>query len=156
MHAAGGGCWSTRSPAFSHSPYGPAWLQMLRTHLQPYVQAGSVELWDDTTIEAGDDWHQAIAQALDRATVALFLVTPQLLASPFVREQELAPMLQRAAEHNVRLLWVPVVASSYEETPFKRLQAALNPKLPLDQLPAPRQHQELVKLCKRIKALVAA
>jgi adenylate cyclase len=136
----------------SYSHRDEHWRSLLRTHLQPYVTAGTVEVWDDTAIEAGAAWKQAIDRALEGASVALFLVSPNLLASPFVLREELAPVLERARSKEMKLLWAPVTASSYEETAFEALQAAMNPAIPLDQMSEPQQHLALVSLCKVIKA----
>jgi len=151
--AATGSASSRRSGVFiSYSHRDDEWRRLLRTHLHPYVTAGSVEVWDDTAIEAGEDWKSAIDQAIQNAAVALFLVSPNLLASPFVLREEIAPLLAKARAREVKILWLPVVASSYEETEFRALQAAMNPARPLDQLSAPQQHHALVDVCKIIKA----
>jgi hypothetical protein len=136
----------------SYSRRDDRWRQLLRTHLQPYVTAGLVEVWDDTAIEAGEPWRQAIDRAIDAVSAAIFLVSPNLLASTFAMRDEFAPVLQRARSRRVRLLWVPISASSYEETEFKGLQAATNPNTPLDQLSEPQQHGALVNVCRVIKA----
>ena len=136
----------------SYSHRDDAWRQLLRTHLQPYVTAGSVEVWDDTSIEAGARWRQAIEIAIGRAKVALFLVSPNLLASKFIQQEELAPLLRRAHANDVKILWVPLVSSSYEETAFQHVQAAMNPGHPLDTLTEPQQHRWMVDLCRAIKA----
>jgi class 3 adenylate cyclase len=136
----------------SYSHRDDAWRQLLRTHLQPYVTAGSVEVWDDTAIEAGVQWREAIETAIQQAKVALFLVSPNLLASRFIQEEELAPLLRRARAREVKILWVPLVSSSYEETEFQHMQAAMNPAHPLDTLSEPQQHRWMVDLCRAIKA----
>ena len=138
----------------SYSHRDDSWRQLLRTHLQPYVTAGSVEVWDDTAIEAGVRWREAIEGAMERAKVALFLVSPNLLASPFVQQEELAPLLRRGRAREVKILWVPLVSSSFEETEFQHLQAAMNPGHPLDTLTEPQQHRWMVDLCRAIKASI--
>ena len=136
----------------SYSHIDDSWRKLLRTHLQPYVTAGSVQVWDDTAIEAGIRWREAIETAIERASVALFLVSPNLLASKFVQQEELAPLLRRARAKEVKILWVPLVSSSYEETEFQHMQAAMNPGHPLDTLTEPQQHRWMVDLCRAIKA----
>jgi adenylate cyclase len=136
----------------SYSRRDENWRQLLRTHLQPYVTSRTVEVWDDTAIEAGASWKQAIDRAIEEASAAIFLVSPNLLASTFAMRQELAPVLQRARSRHVRLLWLPISASSYDETEFAGLQAATNPARPLDQMGEPEQHHALVGVCKVIKS----
>ena len=52
----------------------------------------------------------------------------------------------------MKILWVPLMASSYEETAFEQLQAAMNPGHPLDTLTESQQHRWMVDLCRAIKA----
>jgi len=128
------------------------WLGLLQKHLKPYVRTGSLEIWDDTKITAGTQWRASIREALERAKVALLLVSPNFLESEFIAHNELPPLLQAARAKGLRILWVPVSASSYEETQIGSFQAALNPSTPLDTMPEPHQHQALVSVCKLIKA----
>lgn len=144
-----------RGVFISYSRHDGEWRALLRTHLQPYVQSGAIEVWDDTTIEAGADWTVALDRAIEDAAVALFIVSPTLLASRFIQEEEIAPFVRKARAKEVRILWLPVTASSYEETEFRTLQAALNPAKPLDAMSPPQQHHALVDLCKIIKAALA-
>ena len=136
----------------SYSHQDREWLGLLRKHLAPYVHGGSVSLWDDTKIGAGDNWKEAIVQALRTARVAVLLVSPDFLASDFIRRNELPPLLAAARGKGLKIIWLPVVDSSYEETPIAQLQAALSPATPLDSMPPPQQNQAMVKVCKVIKA----
>jgi class 3 adenylate cyclase len=136
----------------SYSHQDKDWLTLLRKHLSPYVQVGSVTIWDDTTIGVGDNWRDTIGQALQSACVAVLLVSPDFLASDFIQRNELPPLLTAAQRKGLKIVWLPIVASSYEETPIGQLQAAFSPATPLDTMPPPQQHQTLVKVCKLIKA----
>ena len=128
------------------------WLSLLQKHLRPYVRTGSLEMWDDTKITPGEQWRASIRDALDRAKVALLLVSPNFLESEFIAHDELPPLLEAGRVKGLRILWVPVSASSYEETRIGSFQAALSPSTPLDTMPEPHQHQALVSVCKLIKA----
>ena len=135
----------------SYSHQDKHWLALLRKHLSPYVHTGSVSLWDDTAIGVGNNWKDAIGQALRDARVAVLLVSPDFLASDFIRRNELPPLLSAARGKGLKIIWLPLVDSSYEETPIAQLQAAFSPATPLDSMPPPQQHQCLVKVCKLIK-----
>ena len=79
------------------------------------------------------------------------LVSPDFLASDFTGHNEL-PLAGAARGKGLKIIWLPVVDSSYEETRIAQLQAALSPSTPLDSMPPPQQHQCLVKVCKPINA----
>jgi hypothetical protein len=140
----------------SYSRHDAAWLSLLQTHLAPYVTAGAVVLWDDTTIRPGSDWKIELARALDHATVALFLVSPTFLASRFILEEEIRPLVGKARSDGTRILWLPLSASSYEETVFETIQAVMNPARPLDRMTKPQQHHALVNVCKVVKSAFGA
>jgi adenylate cyclase len=136
----------------SYSHADERWLKLFQKHLKPYIRAGSLDLWDDTRIKVGDQWRSSIEKALGRAKVALLLVSPNFLESEFIAKNELPPLLQASRSRGVRIVWVPLSASSFDETPIADFQAALNPATPLDTMTEPQQNQVLVTVCKAIKA----
>jgi internalin A len=53
------------------------------------------------------------------------LVTPDFIASDFIHQYELGPVLKEAEQSGVRILWVPVRDSSYKKTPLMNYQAVI-------------------------------
>lgn len=128
------------------------WLRLLQKHLKPYIRSGSVEIWDDTMIKAGERWRASICEAIERAQVALLIVSPNFLESDFISHNELPPLLSAARERGLRILWLPVSASSFQETKIEDFQAAHNPSTPLDCMSEAQQNQALVMVCRLIKS----
>jgi hypothetical protein len=60
----------------SYSHKDEAWKDRLVTHLGVLEKQGQLDLWDDRRIGAGEDWHAEIQDAMDRASVAVLLVSP--------------------------------------------------------------------------------
>jgi hypothetical protein len=73
-----------------------------------------LETWDDRDIAAGDDWLPAIEDAIAHCDVALLLVPRHFLTSPFIRGQEVPPLLQRRQEEGIRV--IPVILSPCQWT----------------------------------------
>jgi class 3 adenylate cyclase len=138
----------------SYSHQDRKWLEKLQVHLSPYVRAGAVTIWDDTRLKGGDLWREEIERALAAAKVAVLLVSPYFLQSEFVAASELPPLLASAKDKGLKILWVPLSASSFDETEIGRFQAAaaIDPRRPLDTMTEGEQNQAWVAVCKEIKA----
>jgi hypothetical protein len=90
---------------------------------------------------------------LTAAQIAILLVSPNFIASDFIADNELPPLLDAAKAQGVKIVWIPISASLADEMGFSKYQAAHNPKQPLDSLPIPEQNRVLVKICQEIKRI---
>jgi len=129
-------------------------LDELLTHLKPIERSGQLTSWSDKKIEPGSKWFDEIEKELSVAKVAVLLVTANFLASNFIHEHELMPLLKKAAEGGVRILWIPVRACSYKDTPINKYQAISSPDKPLAQMKAERD-KAWVLICEKIQQAVA-
>jgi hypothetical protein len=127
------------------------WLKDLQTHLKPYVRNGSVTAWSDKKIVPGSKWFSEIKTALASAKVGVLLVTKDFLASDFIHKHELKPLLKKAEKGKVKIIWIPVRACAYKETPLKDYQAAVNPDKPLANMKKSDRDDAWVKICEKIK-----
>jgi hypothetical protein len=142
----------TRNQVFiSYSHQDQEWLTKLQTHLKPMIRNQTLDVWDDTKIKPGAEWRQEIQVALAAAKVAVLMVSPNFLASDFIDENELPPLLDAAQAKGLTIIWIPVSSSSYRETEIEKYQAAHPPNQPLDGLSAAEQNRVLVEICKKIK-----
>jgi formylglycine-generating enzyme required for sulfatase activity len=119
--------------------------------LRPLTRTHAITVWDDTQVRAGSRWREEIKQALAAARVVVLLVSPSFLASEFIANDELPPLLKDAEEGGLTILWVAVRASLYTETPIRDYQAANNPARPLNSLRRAEVDTELVKIAQQIK-----
>jgi TIR domain len=125
------------------------WLDSLVGHLAPLKQKG-VEIWTDREISPGDRFHDEIQNALAKAQVAVLLVTPAFLESPYIQNHELRNMLQAAESEGLVIFWIPVRPSSYEQSDIAPFQAAHPPSKPLSGLRGAERDQALVTIASKL------
>jgi hypothetical protein len=135
--------------SFSHGD--TVWKDQLTIILKPLERNGPVDYWNHRDIASGSKWRTEITAALRAARVVGLLVSPDFLASDFIHNQELPPLLEAAATSGVTILWVAVRASLYKETEIADYQAANDPARPLDLLPLSEANAEFVRVVEQIK-----
>ncbi len=86
---------------------------------------GHIAAWDDRAILAGEEWDHQIKDALYEADIIILLVSPDFLASRYVREQEIKIAMDRHANPSDSAVVVPVIIRpcDWKDNAFSRLQA---------------------------------
>jgi hypothetical protein len=116
----------------SYSHRDAAVLERLLVHLRPLEREGLIDPWSDRLLEPGNEWQKEIERALDRARVAILLVTADFLASDFVADNELPPLLEAAETSGTIILPIIVKPCRYVRDPhLRRLQAINDPASPM-------------------------
>lgn len=147
----------TRSKVFvSYSHSDRRLFDEFRTMLAPAVQKGLVDLWADTSIRVGAKWREAIAESIASAKVAVLLVSPKFLESPFIASNELPPLLDAAEREGVTIFWVCLSASLVAETAIEQYQAAHDVGRPLDTLRKAARSTTWKEICDKLLAVVTA
>lgn len=135
----------------SYSHADAAWVDRLRVHVRPLVRRGMLDVWDDSRIHPGQPWREEIAAALTRADVAILMVSADFLASDFIVNNELPPLLHRAAKGGVLvvpLIVGPCLFAEHEE--LSRYQSANRPDRPLTVLSVADAESVLVSLARSV------
>lgn len=124
----------------SYSHNNKSHLERLQIHLEPYRRAG-IDLWDDTRIAVGQQWQHEIERALAATKVAILLVSADFLASKFITENELPPLLAAAKTEGAVIIPVVVGACNFSKSVLSQFQAANNPSKPLANMPPPKREE---------------
>ena len=111
----------------SYSHRDKDYLDRLMIHLKPLQRKGLIDPWVDSRLLAGDRWKKEIENALKNARAAILLISADFLASDFILDNELPPLLHAAEEKGT--LIIPVILTPCRFTREKSLVEfqAINP-----------------------------
>jgi len=123
--------------------------------LRQYELGEQIEVWEDRLIGVGEDWYGEIAHRLDRAKVAILLVTQHFLASRFCLHEEVPVLLQRARRGKLHLFPLFVEPCNWEhERWLARVQMWPGGKRSLRQHKPVRRKELLTEFARRVLAAV--
>jgi hypothetical protein len=135
----------------SYSHKDEKWLNDLVTMMQPFIDANLVEPWSDKLIQPGQQWRDEIETALASTKVAVLLVSKDFLASRFIQDNELPPLLEAAQQGMATVLCILIGDCCFEDTEVGTYQFALDIKKPLGTLRRPERDKALKKAAHAIK-----
>ncbi len=96
-----------------------AWRDKFFQRLDKYIPDSQNRIWyDEIGIEAGHDWNQSIAAALDAASIAILLISPDFLNSAYIQHKELPIMLVRYKKQELEMIPVIIRACQWQENEF--------------------------------------
>ena len=132
----------------SYSHKDARYLERLHKHLALFEQTGKVEAWDDTKIVPGTVWRKEIEKAIKSSKVAILLVTADFLASKFIAEDELPPLLATAQVGGATILSVILKPCGFEFTRLSQFQSVNNPSKPLSRMNSHEKEEVWAKVAR--------
>lgn len=107
-------------------------LDRLLVHLKPLERANTVVCWSDKRLRTGDKWKTELERNLDEAVIAILLVSADFLASDFIVNNELPPLLVKADAKGLRILPVILKPCGFRrDSILSTFQSANDPTAPL-------------------------
>ena len=134
--------------SYSHADADKHYWEEFQKYLRLWEDKGILDVWSDRRIQASQDWHKEIQQAIDSAGVAVLLISQDFLNSTYIREHELPPLLKARAEEKIALTCLFLRPSNVDSVEFADGQGnqvkltsyqGLNP---FDQLVSKYQHDD--------------
>lgn len=117
--------------------------RLVEVILKPLVQEGRLEVWADFHIGVSREWKEEINQLLDRAELAVLLISADFLASDYIMDLE----LPRLEERHVPLVCVPVGPCAWHDVDLlARVQWPLPPDRPLSSMTQNGREGALMKV----------
>ena len=142
-------------------------LQRLETFLKPLERDGLIDAWSDTRIQAGLIWKEEIDTALDRAPMAVLLISSDFLASDFICNKEMPRILSRANRGELTILSIFLRHADLDDVAFAytddqgrqqkdtltRFQGFGKPNEPLSEMSWSDQERVFTEVTRRIREL---
>ncbi|HEX3128919.1 MAG TPA: TIR domain-containing protein [Thermoanaerobaculia bacterium] len=139
--------------SYSHKDEG--WKNKLETALK--AVGIHLEIWSDRQIGAGDAWKAEIFAAIDRAVLAVLLISNDFLASRFIKEEEVPRLLKRLDEGTLRILPLFVRPSPFEEVEWlAAIQGRPTDAKPLSTLRKAQSEKHLSAFAKEVRSHLTA
>jgi hypothetical protein len=140
----------------SYSHLDGRWLRKVQTNLEVLNYLGiKFTPWEDTKIKSGTKWRAEIEKALAASQVAILLVSTDFMASKFIQEDELPPLLKSAEAGGTTILPLILKPCLFAKHPkLSAYQAVNDPTRPLSRLTQPEQDEILVRLAERVRELL--
>lgn len=141
----------------SYSHKDNLYLERLKVHLKPLERKSLIQLWSDNLILSGEKWKEKIQNALDNAAIAVLLISADFLASDFIVNDELQPLL-KAAEQKGTII-IPVILKPcrfLREPSISQFQAINDPVNPICKLHEWEQENIYERLSQRIEVALEA
>ena len=141
----------------SYSHKDTVYLERIKIHLRPLERKGAVQLWSDTLILSGEKWKVKIESALDKAAIALLLVSADFMASEFIINNELQPLLKSAESKGTIIIPIVVKPCRFLREPsISQFQSANDPINPLCKLSEYEQEDVYEKVSHRIELVIGS
>jgi len=127
-------------------------LNRILVHLKPLERNGLIDLWSDKKIKVGDKWKERITEALLSASVAILLISADFLASDFIVDNELPPILSAAENKGTRIIPLVIKPSRFiRDSNLSKFQALNDPSLPLIRMSEADREETYQKLSELIE-----
>ncbi|REJ53927.1 MAG: tetratricopeptide repeat protein [Microcystis aeruginosa DA14] len=130
---------------YSHQDKG--WRDRLLKFLEPLNDEEKI-VWSDLDIQPGDIWDEKIKDSLSQVTIAMVLVSQDLLNSRYVKNEELPRLLKRREEEGVVIIPIFLRHSTVKSVSFKYTnEEGIEQRFYLHQFQSPSNNSPSNPLC---------
>jgi hypothetical protein len=140
--------------SYSHNERDREILSAIKKALGPIFQGQTIEMWDDSHIEPGQDWEREIKDALARAKGAVLIVSQDFLNSTFIYNEELPVILKGVEDEGIKLMWIAAEETFVKKTKISKYQALHNPEETLDSFTGKQLKDKIFEICEKIDGLI--
>ena len=145
---------SQRNGVFvSYSHFDSEYLADIKRHFKPFLN--QIDFWDDSKILPGSKWTEEISNAIDRAKVAIVLVSTEFFGSEFISSHELPRLLESAEKEGTVILTVILKPCLFEDfIELNKYQAMNPPNNPVSKMDENEKEELYVNLVRQTKRIL--
>ncbi len=141
----------------SYSKKDSHFLDELRVHLSYLEREYKFEIWEDSKIQAGDDWRKEIYDAIEKTSIAILLVSANFIASDFINSEELPALLEIAENKGTKIFSVILSHCMFSDIDsIARLQSLNPPNQPVIEMNTAERDAFYMKVTQQIKKVLVA
>lgn len=110
--------------SYSHADL--EYLKAFRNALSPLIRLNKLQVWDDKSIEAGEEWEKVIFQQLEEADIVLCLVSADFVASDFCYKKEFEIALEAHVKGEKTIVPILLRKTDWVDLPLASIQGVPN------------------------------
>jgi len=95
-----------------------SWCNRIVKFLKPAIDSGKIQVWFDDKIQSGELWAEKIMANIDQASIAILLISPDFLASDFIRKKEMTRILEKRRRESLTVIPVMITKSWFNEARY--------------------------------------
>lgn len=139
----------------SYSKKDSHFLDELRVHLSYLEREYKFEIWEDSKIQAGDDWRNEIYEAIEKTSIAVLLVSANFIASDFINSEELPALLEIAENKGAKIFSVILSHCMFSDIEsIAKLQSLNPPNQPVIEMNTAKRDAFYMKVTQQIKKVL--
>jgi TIR domain len=138
----------------SYSHKDKIFLDDFKRHFKPLEKI--LDFWDDSKIQVGQKWRDEISNAIQKAKIAILLISADFFNSDFIINNELPPLLQSAEKDGATIVTIILKPCLFEEYPeISQYQAINSPTKPISSLDLNAREFMWVETVRQIKTIIS-
>lgn len=102
-------------------------VNSFKRHFKPIERNHNIDLWDDSRILPGQKWKDEIKLAIQKAKIAIFVLSADFFASEFIANEELPELLKAANEEGATILSIIAKPCDFKNSQLSIYQAMNDP-----------------------------
>lgn len=138
----------------SYSHKDEASAEELLKFIRPLERTANFQVWSEQDLKPGDDWEQQIAAALDRADVAILLVSADYLRSSWVQDWELPHLFKKQERKELRILPIIIRPAPWVHTPLAYYQVWPRDGRAISELPINERDRLWTEFAETLSAII--